>query len=256
MRVSCLAPAASFLLLAPLFVSAQQAPQRDPQAFAVLQRAVTAMGGLVPSDSVATGNVVLVEGSKTENGTIRFLTRGLDQSAEYMQVPTGLRSVVYSRGRASDERSAKPLQLELAVTSQSSAFPLQLAASALSDPDAAFVYVGLENLEGQQVHHIRFWKTFASNPKLQSLAEVSKRDIWIDAASNLPRKLSYKRRASRGPGAVGILIEVSYSDYRNVSGVLYPYRIERFVNGTLWAAITFQNVVFNSGLTGTDFSSP
>jgi hypothetical protein len=131
-----------------LSVAAQQAPQRDPQAFAVLQRAVTAMGGLVPSDSVATGNVVLVEGSKTEQGTIRILTRGTDQSAEQIQTPDSQRAVIYSQNWAKETRgtTVKRLPLQLVVTSQSPDFPLPLLAAAFTNPDTVVSFLGQETL--------------------------------------------------------------------------------------------------------------
>src|SRR3989442_430575 len=89
-------------------VAAQQPSQRDPQAVALLQRTLAAMGGTVPSDSVATGKLVLVEGSKTSNGTMRILTRGTDQSSEQMQLSDGNRSVVYSREQASEAAGTVP----------------------------------------------------------------------------------------------------------------------------------------------------
>src|SRR5437879_5170766 len=86
-----------FILLFSPSVAAQQ-PPRDPQAVAILQRALAAMGRPAPTDSVATGTAVLVAGSTTETGTIRILTRRLDQSAEYFQTPAESRVVIYSRG--------------------------------------------------------------------------------------------------------------------------------------------------------------
>ncbi len=137
--------------------------------------------------------------------------------------------------------------------SQSPSFPLPLIASAVNDPDVAFQYFGLETLEGTEVFHVRWWKTFSRDSSFQPLAQLSKKDLWIDATSKLPRKVSYERRPSRGPGAKFIVVEIFYSDYRNVNGVLYPFRIEKSLNGTPWATIAIQNVVFNSGLTDVDF---
>lgn len=95
-------------LLIPASVAAQQ-PPRDPQALAILQQSLVAMGGTVPMDSVATGTVVLVAGSLTENGTIRIVTRGSDQTAEQIQTSAGSRLVIYSRGFASEIQGASVL---------------------------------------------------------------------------------------------------------------------------------------------------
>ncbi len=212
------------------------------------------MGGVALADSVAAGTIELVAGSKTEAGTIRILTRGMDQTAEEIVTPEGTRQVVYSREQASEveANSSKTLQLELVVTSQSACFPLPLLAAALNHPDTAFEYLGQETLDGLVVHHLRFWNTFSSNAKLRHLAEFSVKDLWIDAATGLPRKLSFDRRAAGG-AEPRIPVEVFFSDYRRVSGALYPFRIEKHFNGTPWATITINNVQLNAGLTDAAF---
>ncbi len=237
----------------PLVVS-EANPSRDPRAVAIAQRSISALGGAVPSDSVATGTIELVAGSKAETGTIRLLTRGVNQTAEEIVTPEGTRANFYSReqAREAEGNSAKRLQLELVVTSQSACFPLPLLAAALNHPDTAFQYVGQQTLDGLAVHHIRFWNTFSSNAKMRHLAEFSVKDLWIDAATGLPRKLSFDRRAAGG-AEPRIPLEVFFSDYRHVSGVLYPFRIEKHFNGTPWATITIQSVAFNTGLSEADF---
>jgi len=212
------------------------------------------MGAAVPPDSVATGSITVVAGSKTDTGTIRTLTRGLDQTDEEIDFSTEHRAVIYSRAYANEIQgtSTKSLPLELVVTSQSANSPLHLIAGALNNPDLAAQYIGLENLDGASVHHIRIWNTFSSQPDLRSLAEFTAQDIWVDGTTYLPRKLSYERRA--GSGAVPhIRMEVYYSNYQNVSGVLYPFLVQKSLNGTPWATIAIQNVALNTGLSDSDF---
>ena len=131
-------------------------------------------------------------------------------------------------------------------------FPLALLANALNNPDTAYKYVGLENLNNASAHHVQFWNSFASVPKLQRISGLSVRDIWIDSSSGLPLKISYLRHEGGG-NAPTIAVDASFSDYRNVSGVLYPFSIQRSLNGTPWATITIQSVVLNTGLTDSNF---
>jgi hypothetical protein len=242
------------VLSLPLCSPAQQAPVRDGQAVQVLGRSLVAMGHLVPSDSTATGTVVVVAGSTTDSGTIRVLTRGLNQSAEQIQTPVWTRAVRYSQGLASeaDGTSTTFLQQELVVTSQCVEFPLQLVAAALNDPDISFQYVGMESLDGSPAQRVRFSNTFSSRPRLQRVSEFSVKDIWIDAISALPRKLSFNRRAASGP-VPAIPVEVYFSDYRNAGGVLYPFSITKLMNGSPHTTIIIENVAFNTGLTDADF---
>ena len=244
-----------FGLLCSLPLAAQQPVPRDPRVLGILVQSLATMGGTVPRDSVATGTVVLVAGSLTETGTVRILIRGVDQSAALVQTQDRSRQDTYSRGLASlkEGSSTKALSLELATSSQWPGFPLILIAAALNNPDIAFQYVGLETLDGLGVHHVRFWNTYASNLRLKHLTDFSVKDLWIDAASGLPVKLSFERRAAGG-SEPRIPMEVFYSDYRNVSGVLYPFLIKKSLNGTPWATITIVNVAFNTGLTEADFA--
>jgi hypothetical protein len=227
---------------------------RDPQALNLLAQSVAIMGGKAPADSVASGTVELVEGSKTSSGTIRVLTRGLDQSAEDVVTAEQERKLIYSKGLAVEakEASAEVQSLESASTSQVATFPLVLLASFLNAPDAAFEYVGPESLDSGKAHHIRVWRSFSAQPKLAHLAKFSIRDVWLDATSLLPVKIAYVRRAARG-AAPETSVEVFFADYRSASGVLYPFFVLESLNGTPWATITVQQVTFNSGLTDADF---
>jgi hypothetical protein len=90
------------------FVAAQessaptQAPQRDPQAVAVLQQAVATMATSTPADSSATGTLTVVEGSTTQSGSIQILTLGTNETSETITLPNGQRAVIYSNGKAKE----------------------------------------------------------------------------------------------------------------------------------------------------------
>lgn len=247
----------ALLLLPSILFSvsvAAQPPQRDPQAIAVLSHALAAMGGTVPADSVATGTVEVTAGSRRETGTVRILTRSVDQTAEFSVISSQRLGLVYSRGRAAEVRgsSVRPIQRELAVRSEGHSFPLVVIARSLNDPTVALQYVGLESIEGAAAHHLRTWRTFPGNPRLAHLGELSRRDLWIDAAGGNLRKLQFDRRASRafppGPG-----VEILFSDYRRVNGLLYPFLIQQSINAEPAATITIQSVAFATGLSDADF---
>jgi hypothetical protein len=231
-----------------------QVPQRDSQATALLQAAIQAMGGSAPSDSVALGNVTLVEGSLTSSGTIRILTRGTIQTSVQVQANAKDWSVVYSNGQASrtEERSSTVLPLELAATTQSVYLPLPFLLRLLGDPDVAHQYVGPETVSGDLMQHIRTWDTFDSKPSLRFLSAFTVADIWFDASTNLPKTISFVRREGGG-STPKIPIAVSYSQFQKASGVVYASQIQESVNGTHWADITIHSIALNTGLTDSDF---
>ena len=86
-----------------------QSPERDPQAVALVQKSVAAMATNIPTDSSATGTVNIVEGSSNSNGTIEILTRGSEQTAETLNLPDGLRTLVYSNGAAKENNGNRAI---------------------------------------------------------------------------------------------------------------------------------------------------
>lgn len=226
----------------------------DSQAIALVTQSVAAMGGTAPPDSVANGTVNTTTGGQTDSGTVRILTRGVDQSSlEYMTGSLNQREV-YSQGSGSDVtvNGVTPQSLEFSSTSQACEFPLPLLLGAQQNPDTVFQYVGLETVNGVAAQHVRFWNSYASIAALQPLAEFGVRDLWLDATTNLPVKFAFQRRAADG-SVPAVAIEVVLSNYQNVNGILYPFSIEKVVSGNLWAIITIQSVTFNNGLTDADF---
>jgi hypothetical protein len=269
MRTSQLGPLLAFgLLFCATAIQAQQSStsvpsvqstwtfQRDTVATALLQKSVAAMATTAPSDSSATGNVTIVEGSTTESGSIGIQTLGTGETSETISLPNGQRAVIYSYGDAKELNGTQSINppLELIVVDQCADFPLPLLSAILGNPDESFRYIGQETLNGTSVQHIQVWNSFASKPRLQKLAPFSMKDIWLDSTSYLPVKVAYSRRA--GEGAVpAIPVEITFSGYKNVNGVLYPFQINKSYDGTPWQTITIQNVSLNTGLSDTQFQT-
>jgi hypothetical protein len=229
-------------------------PAQDPQAIAALQQSYKAMGGAVPADSIATGNIEVVAGTQDSKGTVRILTKGIRESSLQLTMPDSVTTTIYASGQANEinNNTVAVSPLELGVASQAPDFPLPLIANLLTDPDTSYQYIGLEGSNGISLQHIRTWDSFASQPTMQGLAVFSIRDFWIDATSGLLQRLSYTQRP--GSGAImGASVDVFYSNYKPLLGVLYPYTIQKSLNGTPWATLTIQTVTFNNGLTDSDF---
>jgi hypothetical protein len=258
MRRAGIALLVSLVFLTSSPVVSQQtstSAQRDSKAVALLQQSVLAMGGTVPTDSVATGSVTIVAGSLTSNGTIRILTRGTSQSSEQILLPESSTTVTYSGGFANQtvDSTTTGLSLERAATSQSVCFPLQFLAAALANPDVSIQYIGAETLNQSSVQHIRLQNSFASQPNLQPLANFAVFDVWLDANTTIPARISFIRREARG-AAPRLPVDAYFISYQTISGFAYPSQINVSFNGTPWASFTISSVSFNTGLTDSSFS--
>jgi hypothetical protein len=229
--------------------------ERDLQAVSLLQASVGAMGETVPSDSVATGSVSIVAGSQTSTGTIRILTRGTNQSSEQITLPQSTSSVTYSAGLADETTNSATASLptERTGTSQSVCFPLPFLVAALANPDDSIQYVALEAVGQESLQHIRIQNTFMSQPIFQQFAALATFDVWLDASTALPQRISFVRRDASG-AAPRIPVDAYFAAYQTTSGIAYPSQIRISFNGTPWTTITINNVAFNTGLTDSTFS--
>jgi hypothetical protein len=71
-------------------------------------------------------------------------------------------------------------------------------------------------------------------------------DIYLDATAGLLLGVSRQSRANRIQ--VKYLSAFSFSDYRNVNGLLFPYQIQEYLNGNLQNTITVQSVELNAAV--------
>ena len=213
------------------------------------------MGGSTPGDSTASGAVQITAGGSSNSATFTVKTRGFLQSRETIQAPNGTQDRVYSSGQGSTVASTAvtTVSLEQACSFQSGLFPLPLFQGALNNPDTVYQYVGPETLAGVSVQHLRFWNSYASQKGSEGLGTFSTKDVWLDSTTYLPRRISFDTRAADGPAVPSVHIDWNFSAFQDYGGILYPSSATEYLNRTKWGSFTVQSVVFNTGLTDSDF---
>jgi hypothetical protein len=212
------------------------------------------MTSSVPSDSSATGTLQIIDGSQTSEGTVGILTKGSGESLVQLTTPNFTQTLIFANGQANQVvgTTVSVLSLERTQTTQAAEFPLPLLLAIINNSDNSLVYVGLETSTGQSLNHVQSCDTYASQSAMQPLASFSTRDIWFDASSGLPVRVSYLRRDAQGAVA-SVAVDIFFSNYQAAQGVLYPMTIQESLNGTPWATLSIQSVSFNVGLTDADF---
>lgn len=106
----------------------------------------------------------------------------------------------------------------------------------------------------QLLDHIRFYrvlpvKTSAYQTAVSKLSTV---DLFLDPTTHLPRVFSAFQHADLDASA-NIPVEVWFSDYKLVSGVLSPFEIQAYLNGDIQYDVTVSNVTINSELNTNNF---
>lgn len=229
-------------------------PSRDPQTVLLLQKSIATMAPTVPADMTATGNTTIVEGSDTTQGSIKIRTRGAAETLVQFESASKAWTVIFANGEANRIESSATayLPLELTSSTKSLHFPLPYLLGLLNNPDYSLSAVDQVTVESTFCNHFTVRNTFASQPSLQFLSDFTVADVWLDASTGVPVKISTTRRYGGG-SSPRIPISTVYSNYQVVSGVQFPMTIKEYITETLWATTTIQSVVFNTGLTDGDF---
>jgi len=252
------------LLFVVQLVAAAQKPlsQTSDQTGAVtpisattsIASAITAMGTL-PADCVATGKATLRRGSTAEVGTIRITTLGTKYSSEVIQTKSGTQTFVYADGEAADNLNLGKVarSLELGATSHSTYFPLALLTAVSTNVDTRAESFADDKIADADAYHVRVTNAYSETPLLKPLTKGSARDIWIDKKSGIVQRVAFNRRTASG-AIDSIRVQIDYSDYRKIDGVLFPFHIAKKLNGMPWIDVEIEQVRFNTGLSASDFS--
>ena len=231
---------------------------------ALMQSLFRLNGGQGITDVLMTAAVKRIAGTRTETLNLVLKAKGTDLAkVDYGAVSTELRTETYvnSGGIPACEwvdaagtphlSSAENCIVPVWWLPQLS--PLAWVAEGAAVP----VYVGRENYLGSTVDHYAIKKSFArptpsvsaNAARISLLATV---DIYLDSNTGIPVALGYPIHPD-SDGLTDLRVDVRFSDYRSVGGVLVPYRITRLVNGGVVLDITLASVAFNSGLSDSEF---
>lgn len=257
----------AFFALIAQFASAQQtapAVQRDPQAVTVMQKSANAMVGSIAALASASQNGILVSGTYQASNDpatgpfpMRVKILGYSQVRWEVDEPDGTYSTIVtpeSAWRLGPVGSA-PLFLGEIMGKQLEALPFLALEDWVSDPQVTLKYAGTETLDGRQVAHVSVASPFRLDPSglnQSTLETVSTCDLYLDAASNLPARLRYSEypRDIR----VSVPIELTFSNYQQISGFWIPTVIVRAVYGHAAGEYRIASVALNAAIPPSEFA--
>ena len=95
-------------------------------------------------------------------------------------------------------------------------------------------------------------QTARMTAEIQGLSVV---DLYVDPNSMLPLALAFKTHPDDDFN-LNIPVEIRFGDYRNVNGVLAPFRIQKLLQGTLTLDLAVTQATVNSGVASSTFTIP
>jgi hypothetical protein len=200
-------------------------PTSDPQAIAVVQAAITALGG-----AAAIG--------QAQSWTFQAQTQG----------PHSNGNVDYMISTHTDTgKLARPDGTAMPAPAIHSYFVPALVGAILlkesQDPNFSLQHGGLSTLDSKPVTVIIFMFGAAKFPA----------QIWTFDATSLPVQVDFRLPAEVG-ARQSFPVMVGLSDYRPVSGVLYPFRIISFLPPRPPQIVTLQSLAASRTVPPNDFN--
>jgi hypothetical protein len=236
------------------------AQQRDPQAVALLQQAIAAMGGIAAIGSVldftGSGAITYYWAGVEVNCPVTVRGTGSQQFRLDANLPQGTRSWVVSDGQGSlQEPSGQKTSIPFSNSwnlANLNAPDLALMA-ALNDSSFSIILAGQPAIGGKQLYDVRLQKNFGSTDDPSgTLSKWSQRDYLIDPATLMvvaAQDTQYSNDSPRHP----FRHQIAFADYRVVNGASFPFSITETVEGQQTWTIQLSSITLNSGLTDSTF---
>jgi hypothetical protein len=232
------------------FAAAQNPPASDPQALSYAAQSISAMVGSVSiSDVILTGNTTW-NGSDT--GTASLQALGTGESRMDLALTSGTRTEIR------DAQTGVPLGKWVAPSNASGSFANQNCltdavwffpslGSLAAGPNVVLLYIGQETRNGATVQHIQSYVYQSGDTSTPSAQQLSTTDFYLDAATFLPAAITFNGHPDND-ATTNLLIEVDFSNYQTVNGVVVPMHIQRYQQGNLMIDVIVTGASFNTGL--------
>jgi hypothetical protein len=211
-------------------------------------------GGLAVGDATLNATVASIAGVHVQGGTGVFVVKGPGLSRVDLNLSGGpsveVRNDTARFPLGASSVDGGPLgswALHNCWTGTGWFFPASVLAS-VSDPSVVVSYVGRETRQGLTVDHLHAYRNLQNGkPHFIALTrELSTIDIYLDSASMLPVAIEFNLHPDED-ALTNIPVEIRYSAYQAVNGVMVPRHIEKFTSGALALDIVVSSATFNSG---------
>jgi hypothetical protein len=232
------------------FASTNQAPASDPQALAYAAQSFAAMtGGTTVNDVTLTGSVTWI-GSDT--GTATLMALGTGESRMDLALTGGTRTEIR------DAQTGPSLGQWIAPDNSSGSFAAQncwtdavwffpALGSLASSPSVVLSYIGQETRNGGTVQHLQSYVYIAGQFPSPTPQQLSTMDFYLDATTFLPVATVYNAHPDND-ATMNLLVEVDFSNYQTVSGVVVPMHIQKYQQGNLMVDAVLSGASVNTGL--------
>jgi hypothetical protein len=231
---------------------------KDPTAVALAQKALAAMGASVSTyqDSVVTGT--LTTHADYGGGTLGIVikSKGLWNVRSEIKRAAGTDVYVTDGPKGCLTRATgetQPTAFSNTYAEPIHHIPALSILADYSDSNVNVQYAGTGAVNGQLTDVIAISAAAAAAPAGFDSLAATQNVFYIARDSGLVIKAQYKHFSDNDSDGA-LKHEVYFSDYRNVGGLMVPFRVDTYVAGRLSTAMTLTSAALNVGLSSTDFA--
>ena len=254
-------PFTTILLSVGFLDAASNAARKDPSAIAIVEAAITAMGGdaavLQIKDSVVTGTIApAAKGSWVQPASFTWKTLGPEFRYE-TQRDKGTQIYVSGHGQPAVSNNGKVKRLFAHVLDSSAPFhlPFLVLMPTVTDPAYSLIDSGSKTLSGKAAFTAQISYTTSDTAKADVVSSVTQQTWYVDQASGSLLRVEY-----RIPEATNMDYwtdaAMEFSDFRNVNGLVVPFSMTYYEAGVALATVSINAVTFNVGLDPSEFDLP
>ncbi len=234
---------------------AQIRPVSDPKAVSLAAQSIAAISGSSVFTDVTLRGTATWDGR--DSGTFQLMAIGNNESRLDLSLSSGARTEIRDaqtgahRGQwaAPNNKSGKSATHNCWADA-AWFFP---ALGSLARPDVVLTYVGQEARKGTTVHHLHSYIYRADDSEKLGAKQFSAMDFYLNASTLLPIATTFNTHPDKD-ATTNLLVEVEFSDYQSVNGVMVPNHIQRYQQGHRMLDLTITGATFNSGITLSQFS--
>jgi hypothetical protein len=249
-RLRKLALLSSFPFLAALSSSAQS----SQQALQYAAQSISALtGGTAVSDITLTGTATRTVGTSVGTGSATFYAKGEYESRIDMVLSSGNRSEIINTSNPSNgpegewidaNGNANPYSPFNCMTDPVWFYDALSSLALTNNSNQVLSYIGLENLNGESVEHLN---------SIWNGSTLTSMDFYLDATTFLPAAANLNIHPD-SDATTNIPVQVLFSNYQSVNGILVPFHIQELLSGTVLLDFTTTSAVINSGLSDSLFT--
>jgi len=243
---------------------AEAAPQtvaRDAQALALIASSLKALTGPVSvNDVVLQASANYVAGSDEESGTATLTGSGNQESLLQLNLSGGSRQEIRNGPAGAwsgPDSTPHSMAIHNCWTDASWFFPALTLEAVANNPQTSVSYLGTDTSKGRPLLHLQVTRVPAGQTAdvATLILRLSTMDIYLDPQSFLPLVLDFNVHPD-GDANTNIPLEIQFGNFQSFSGGLVPFRIQKYLQGSLLLDLVVTNVSINSGVPASLFTLP